>query len=106
MPLQPEIRGEYVLLGTKTIDGVEAAEFAINMMMRIVGDTSEDDDAGHLDMTMTASGTQYIGLESGFPMGVAEISMEMTMEMTMPARGKAREMKMRMKSTVACEALK
>lgn len=108
--LKPEIRGEYVLMGTTVIDGLEAAEFKINMVMKMQGSMAEDGHSMEINMHMTMTGVQYLALESGFPIGTADMEIEMDMAMAAGTDGDDQPRKVDMHSqmnmAMKCEILK
>lgn len=79
--IEPDVQGEYVLMGTRTVEGVEAAEFAVNvvMTMNMNMDTGKQ---GKVTMRMKMTGTQLTSLRTGLAIGESAIEQEMEMRMS------------------------
>lgn len=99
--LEPEIQGEYVLVGTTTVEGEQAAEFAITMIMTMAMDMGEK---GSMSSKARSSGTQFISLRTGLPVGTSTLTQVMDMEMDMTAGGQSQQMTMRGTSTAEMTA--
>ena len=100
LTVEPDLRGELVLLGTREIDGERAAEFGLNMVMNL----QMDREGMTMDMGMRFSGKQHNSLRTGFPIGGADWTMEMRMD------SKSGHMEMgiesNMKMQIECEPLR
>lgn len=92
-----DLQGKYVLVGTKTVDGKEAAEFAINAVMTMDVDMNE---VGNMSNHVTMSGTQYIDLRTGLPVGTSTLLQKMTMKMDMEVQGERKQMETAMDMTM------
>jgi hypothetical protein len=72
----PEIVGEAVLVRTLQIDGREAAEFALNLVMNMKGTTKANGQQGTMDMGLRLTGSQFVEIATGMPIGTLEMHME------------------------------
>ncbi len=97
--VKPDLRGEIVLLGTKNIDGEDAAEFGVNMVMNI----KLESEAMKMDMGMRVKGKQFCSLRTGLPAGTATSTMEMRLDGA--AAGMEYESDSKMTLTITCEPL-
>ena len=99
--LEPAIEGEYVLVGTKSIDGVDAAEFAVNMVMTMDMDMGDE---GKATMRMKTTGTQFVSLRTGLAIGESSIAQQMEMRLNSRQGEQDMSMAMDMDSTMTINA--
>ncbi|MDF1700802.1 MAG: hypothetical protein P1V36_06555 [Planctomycetota bacterium] len=98
--------GKLVLVGTRMIDGAQAAEFAVSMTMSMTMEMDLGGSTMRTDTTSTSSGRQFVDLKTGFPVGESTTSGTSTMTMSGgPAQAGDREMKSTSTSTCTCERL-
>ncbi|MDJ0975482.1 MAG: hypothetical protein QNJ98_13540 [Planctomycetota bacterium] len=96
--LKPTLEGQMVLVGTRKVDGEQAAEFAVDVTMKMKGSISQMGQTVEMDQTTTIKGTQFISLRGGFPVGVSEMKMSMTGDMV--SQGETVKMGMDMTMTI------
>lgn len=79
--IKPKLEGEMVLKAVREVDGEQAAEFAVNVVMNLKGSFSKGSEDADMDMGMRVTGTSLTSLRTGMPIGSGSSRMELRMDM-------------------------
>jgi len=74
--LQPDIKGEAVLVKRLQVDGQDAAEFTLNLVMNLKGHVNQGGHSIDMDMGMKVTGTQFVAIETGMPVGTTQLKLD------------------------------
>ncbi|MEZ6007092.1 MAG: hypothetical protein R3F05_04880 [Planctomycetota bacterium] len=79
--MTPELRGEMVLKAVREVDGEQAAEFAVNVVLNLKATMSKGGESADMNMGMRILGTSLTSLRTGLPVGTGSYRTEMRMDM-------------------------
>lgn len=72
--LEPGVRGELVLMGTRSLDDDIAADFDVNLVLSLSGEDSSYGYAADLDYGFKITGRQSNSVKTGLPTGRSELT--------------------------------
>lgn len=101
--MKPELKGEMVLKAVREVDGEQAAEFAVNVVLNLDATLSKGGESADMDMGMRISGTSLVSLRTGMPVGTGGYRVEMRMDMEAGDTEMAMNMHMDMQFTATRE---
>ena len=89
MSPEMDVQGGYTLRAVRDVDGVEAAEFAVDMTIVMTMDMG---DSGSMETRIKTTGTQLVAIATGLPAGESTLHQVMDMSMTMDRGGETTTM--------------
>lgn len=81
--------GGYTLVGVREIDGVKAAEFAVDISTTLDMDMGE---RGSMATSSTSKGTQFVNIATGMPIGTSTLDQTSSSKMNMKLQGETQAM--------------